>query len=122
VCSGEARERSRHVDRSRSRQHRARRGPDRHFTSQHALHRIHDVTRAAGRCQRPTRLRQERASRFAQPHAPCGADEQLRAQLTLERADGRGETRLHDVEARSRTREVLLLRNRDEVLELAEVH
>ncbi|SDL67204.1 hypothetical protein SAMN04488074_112229 [Lentzea albidocapillata subsp. violacea] len=72
--------------------------------------------------QRPARLGQQRPSGLGQLDLAGGAQEQRRAQLDLQRADRRRETRLGDVQPVRGAREVALLGDREEVFELSEFH
>jgi hypothetical protein len=74
------------------------------------------------RAERAAGLDQQRPARLGQLDLPGAADEQRRAQLGLQRPDGRGQTRLGDVHAFGRPGEVALLGHRHEVLELTQLH
>ena len=68
------------------------------------------------------RLRQQHRAGGGQLHAAAVALEQRHAQLRLELADLLTQRRLGDVQTLGRTPEVRLLRDRDEVAEVAELH
>ena len=67
-------------------------------------------------------LRREVATELGEHDAAAAAFEQLLAELVLERSDLSAQRRLRDMEPLGRTRDVLLLRHRDEVLQLLQAH
>ncbi|RDI29801.1 hypothetical protein DFR72_105220 [Lentzea flaviverrucosa] len=72
--------------------------------------------------QRPARLGQQRPSGLGQLDLAGGAQEQRRAQLDLQCADRRRETRLGDAQPVRGSGEMALLGDREEVFELPEFH
>ena len=72
--------------------------------------------------QDPPRPRHEQLARVGQRHAPRRPLDQREADLVLQPPDLLRERRLGDVLARRRAREVALLRERDEIAQLAQFH
>lgn len=117
------------VDLVEPRQHRrqvhyveALQAADGQRAAQQPLHGGDRVTRRLDGAQRPARLGQQRPSRLGELDLAGGTQEQRRSQLHLQRADRRRETGLGDVHPARGPREVALLGDGDEVLELAEFH
>src|SRR5581483_6646864 len=78
--------------------------------------------RAVGGPYGRLRLRQERGAGGRQPDPAREPLDQVAAQLPLEPSDLLRERRLREIEAARRLREGAVLRQRDEALELAEIH
>ncbi len=85
--------------------------------------RPHDgVAARGGLGEHPPRERQQRPPGVRQRDLPRGAREQVGAELALEVADRGGQAGLRDAAERRGVREVALLRHRDEVLHLPQLH
>lgn len=85
-------------------------------------HRGDRVPRGLDAAQRLARLRQQRLARLGQLDLAGGAQEQRRPQLHLQRADRRRQAGLGDAQAFGSPGEVAFLGDREEVLQLSELH
>lgn len=88
----------------------------------HALHGGHGLVGRPHLRQDPLRLGQQRPARLRQRHPPGGPYEQRGAQFPLQGPDRRRQARLGDHQAFGGPGEVLVLGDRDEVLEVAQFH
>jgi hypothetical protein len=82
----------------------------------------HGIAALVGCGERTAGRRQQRAAGLSEHHVPTVAHEQRGAHLVLERADGRAQAGLDDVDPGRGPGEVQLLGNRDEVGQLPKLH
>ena len=96
--------------------------PDVQLAAQDAADTGHGIAALVGCGERAAGRRQQRAAGLSEHHVPAVAHEQRGAHLVLERADGRAQAGLDDVDPGRGPGEVQLLGNRDEVGQLPKLH
>jgi hypothetical protein len=83
---------------------------------------VNGKSRTGDRGERGSRIRQHRGTRLREAHGPAGAVQQVLSEFALESPDLGAHPRLRDVHPGGRPREVRLLGDGHEVLQLTQLH